>query len=129
MITEFELSERFKAWAKVLTKVDTTKDNGYAFEGRFIKINRLAEIPDNCVVLTFEETGSVKNRLYAASLYQITDGVREVAHTVSGNDWALRLRAKAADLINAPAPQGLSNPLAEFTTVDLIAELRRRGHA
>lgn len=127
MLKKFDLETRHKCWAKVLTKVDTTKTNGYAFEGDFLKPNLLVEIPDSGFVLTYEETGSVKHHSPDVALLQIVDGeIVEVA-AVSGWDWALKLRDKAAELVNTSKKDPACNLLEGVSTDDLVAELKRRG--
>ncbi len=42
---------------------------------------------------------------------------------VEGNDWALKIRDRVAELLDQPK----ESPLAKFSTEELLAELKRRG--
>lgn len=41
---------KYKHWAKLVTGVDTTKTNGYAFEGEFLNINAEHKIPVGSII-------------------------------------------------------------------------------
>lgn len=42
---------KYKHWAKVLTGIDDSKNNGYAFIGNFISVNKENLIPENSIVI------------------------------------------------------------------------------
>lgn len=133
VIVEVPAAEKWakKSWAKKLTRIDTTKANGFAFEGDWLQVGRKAELPVGAVVLSFSQAGSRNRPCPIAKIFRVAeDGVEEVL-AVQGDDWALDLRDKAAELVNAPAAPASepANPLAGFSTEELIAELRRRGVA
>src|SRR5690606_35181967 len=48
---------RKKNWAKVLESVDTTKPNGYAFLGNWLRRGERAELTVGSYVLTYDEPG------------------------------------------------------------------------
>lgn len=125
MITKFDLSNKFKSWARVITMVDTTKTNGYAFIGGFIPINQLVELKENDFVLTYDETGSQRNRNYKACLYKIENEEVRLIFEEYGRDWVLKLRDKSAELINKEKTK--KNPLEKYSTEILIQELKSRG--
>jgi len=80
---------------------------------------------------TTSQAGSRNRPCPIAKIFRVaSDGVEEV-FAAQGDDWALDLRDKAAELVNAPAAPAseVANPLAGFTNEELIAELRRRGVA
>ena len=53
-------SGRREGWGKHVTTVDTTKSNGFAFEGEFLCKGE-NELPEGAVVVQKRHTGSVKN--------------------------------------------------------------------
>jgi len=136
VIVEIPAADRYakKSWAKKLTRIDTSKANGFAFEGDWLQVGRKAELPIGAVVLSFSQAGSRNRPCPIAKIFRVAgDGMEEVL-AVQGDDWALDLRDKAAELVNAPAAPAEqivkpANPLAGFATEELIAELRRRGVA
>ena len=42
---------KYKHWAKLVTTVDTTKNNGFAFQGEFLKVNSENKVPANSIVV------------------------------------------------------------------------------
>lgn len=98
-----ELSKRHKCWAKTVTRVDTSVSTGYAFEGEFVKANELIELPVGTYILGYEQTGSDRNKETEARIYIVTENGLEktgVETSTTKNDWALRIRDAAAELIN-----------------------------
>lgn len=51
------------------------------------------------------------------------DKVTKAIDWVQGNDWALQIRDRVAELLDQPK----ENPLAKYSTEELLAELKRRG--
>jgi hypothetical protein len=128
---------RFKSWRRLVTGVDTTKTDGYAFDGTWLTAGRLVEVDEGALALFYDETGSRSNhpplvRLVRAVVgddavnqdlghggdprwRRVTDAEGEiVAQDLS---WALRLRDRVAAVLEAtlditpPAGQ----PPAELT--------------
>jgi hypothetical protein len=62
---------RFRKWAKTVTKVDQTKQNGYCFEGDFI--SGKAELEVGSVILYHFSSGSVKNHDCFWQVWRVTD--------------------------------------------------------
>ena len=115
-------------WARHVTSVDTTKTNGFAFDGEWLRVGGKAELPVGAIVLAYSEAGGRRKPCPIAKLFRLAaNGDFEVAAEAQGEDWALDLRDKAAALVNQCGKDG--NPLAAFTDEELIAELRRRGIA
>jgi hypothetical protein len=61
-----------KSWLKIVTRVDTSKTNGYAFEGEFLKEGIEIEVPVGAIVIEKEPTGSVKNSSHTWNVYRIS---------------------------------------------------------
>lgn len=129
MITKFELSTRHKAWAKIISSVDKSKSNGYAFGGKFVKVNQLVEVPDDSFVLCYQELGSNKNKEPEITLYQCkNEKLITVIDGISGWDWALKIRDDVAELIEGKKEKDVSNSdLSKFSNEELIEELKNRG--
>jgi len=115
---------RGKTWAKVVEHVDTSKTNGFAFEGDFVKLNQLIEIEVPCWLLKFSDEGSVKYHEPVVALYRVNEnGKLEEKLRAEGRDWALQLRDRVAELINK---EEKVNPLANYSDEELLAEIKRR---
>lgn len=112
-------------WVKEVTGVDTSKSNGYAFEGDFVNYaakGSQVECGDGLYLVCSIE-GSRKNQRKEVAAYRITgEQVEKVTDWVTGNDWALKLRAEVAELLGDKP-----NPLAGYSTEELLAEIRSRG--
>ena len=116
---------RFKQWTKTVASVDTKKTTGYAFEGEFIL--QLAELHVGTYMLAFGSEGTRAKNTPLVVLYRVTtDGLEEVyrKEKLSVTKWALEVRDDIAQIINATQE---NNPLENFSTSTLIAELQRRG--
>ena len=122
---------RKKNWAKVLESVDTTKPNGYAFLGNWLRRGERAELTVGSYVLTYDEPGSMKNWYPVVKLYRVTPDGLEVALEYEGEigerSWALAVRDRIAEIL-AESRGETPNPLAAFGDEELIAELQRRGY-
>lgn len=103
VITEIpaQKDRRWKAWAKVVEKVDTTKTNGWAYEGEFVPVGRKAELEAGSIVIYYQEIGSRANREPVVTVYRVTDnGTLEELLRTEGLDWALNIRDQVAELVN-----------------------------
>ena len=49
---------RFKSWARLITGVDRSRKDGYAFQGPWLRRGRLDELPALALVLLYDEVGS-----------------------------------------------------------------------
>lgn len=127
--------KRHRNWAKLVTRVDRSKANGYAFEGQFLSRGQLAEVPVGGIILAYDQVGSMQNwaplvRVYRVeadgSLTQLLEwrGERETR-----GSWALAVRDQVADLLEAAQDQPAAPQvdLSQVPTEALLAELRRRG--
>jgi hypothetical protein len=61
-----------KSWLKLVTGVDLSKGNGFAFEGDFLKEGIEIEIPVGAIVIEKEPTGSVKNSSHTWNIYRVS---------------------------------------------------------
>lgn len=126
---------RFKRWAKHVTKVLPDKTNGYAFEGEFVPLERLVELPVGAIVLIYNEEGSRAKHFPHAWVQRVVkndDGsgsLEDVEPLARGFDWALKLRDKVAPLVNiAPTPAPLLEQMErERVLAELLAELGYSG--
>ncbi len=92
---------RFKSWRKILTGVNKTKSDGYAFLGEFISPyqNKDIEIELGTYIMVYDQTGSMKYHSPEVYVYRV-DGPFELTELLyaSGWDWALDLRDEVAKL-------------------------------
>jgi len=119
---------RFKRWTKTVSHVDTSKQNGYAFEGEFIQSK--VELEIGSYVLAWGSEGSRANNNPLVRLYKITaDGLEKVySKDDLSEHWALDCRDEIAAIVNATT-EHRENPLAQFSTEQLMAELARRNNS
>lgn len=118
---------RGKVWAKKITAVDVSKQNGYAFEGEFLSAyDQLADfdVGEGDVVLMYCVHGSAKHPHVYAALVVFKRGGFEIVKLVTGYDYVIKLRDTAAELLQQEKP----SPLAGFSTSELLAEMWRRGN-
>jgi hypothetical protein len=117
---------RFKSWARLITGVDRSRKDGYAFQGPWLRRGRLDELPVQALVLLYDEVGSrryhhpeveVLRVQGDGSLAQVEDDRGPLR--AEGWDWALLLRDRVAALLGA-APE---RPLQGMTTQELAQEL------
>jgi len=123
-----------KLYARVITGVDPTKTNGYAFEGEFIPLDTEVELPVGALVMRVGFEGSRKNGVSTARLWRVTpEGLEELSpkkgnpETYYGAGWNYRrqfitIRDTIAELLGEEV-----NPLAGFSDEEILAEARRRG--
>jgi len=71
-----ERKARTKLWAKKVTAVDTSKNNGYAFAGEFARGWDMKEllINDGDVAVAVVQTGSWKNPNQIMRIYKLENG-------------------------------------------------------
>jgi len=128
---------RKRSWAKILSKVDTGKANGYAFEGSWLRRGERAEVEVGALVLLYDEPGSMKNwyplvRVVRAEPDGSLQEVLRYEGGVQERSWALAVRDRIAAILaeqsGAAEQEGQREiDLSGVPTEALIAELRRRG--
>ncbi|HHX27908.1 MAG TPA: hypothetical protein GX716_02740 [Firmicutes bacterium] len=129
------LDDRHKCWRKLLEKVDTTKANGYAFIGDWLRAGERAEVEVGSLILCYDEVGSRKNWCPAVRVLKVgveTD-LEEVFRWEGDfreRSWALAVRDDiAAILAEAQGQESEEGSLlAGLSDEELIAELERRGY-
>ena len=94
---------RFKRWVKVVTGVDTTIPNGYAFQGTFIGFDRKAELEIGTVLLYFGMEGTRTRQWPCVALKEVTPDGLETLYERSDLDrsWALDVRDDIAAIVAA----------------------------
>ena len=128
------LDGRKKSWRKLLTQVDKTKANGYAFVGEWLRAGERAELEAGSFILCYDEAGSMKNWYPVVRLFKaVENGLEEVLHWEGKThecNWALAVRGEIAAILAEAQGQKPEEggPLAGFSDEELIAELERRGY-
>jgi hypothetical protein len=123
---------RRKNWAKVVINVDTNKSDGWAYDGDFIDVGGIVDVPTPSVLLVYGEKGSRTNpQIEAAAFVANTDGTVTRHASASGRAWARTLRDEVAELVantsEAPLAQLEWDPrLAAYSNEALQQELDRR---
>lgn len=126
--------ERRKNWAKIVTNVDESLASGWAFEGEFIAVGGIQDVPIGSVVLAYGERGSRVNPQIEARVLTINaDGTVSHQATAKGRAWARTLRDRIVELLapndDAPPPQRDWDPtLMGYSSAALEEELRRRAN-
>ena len=125
--------ERHKHWAKVVHDVDATKSSGWAFEGDFIAVGGIQDVPINSVVLVYGERGSRANPQIEARVFVANaDGTLTPQASAKGRAWARTLRDPVEALLADQAERAIelvewSPELMRFSDAALLEELERRN--
>jgi hypothetical protein len=133
------LDGRKKTWRKLLTQVDKTKANGYAFIGEWLREGERAELEMGSFILCYDEPGSMKNWYPVVRLFKVGVGndLEEVFRwegNVCERSWALAVRDEIAAILAEAQGQEpeegslLEQRLSSISDEELIAELERRGY-
>ena len=99
-------ARRSKFWLKVLTGVDTSKSDGYAFQGTFATYEGTVEVAEGTWVLGYIEDVRSSGRMDGrdVTLYQVRDGALvKVDHWYLDEKpgWALKIRDEIAKYLAA----------------------------
>lgn len=115
-----------KKWAKIVVAVDQSKNNGYAFQGDFLNLDRKHELEVGTYILQYGEFGDSRSGKINIRLLRVTaDGLEEIKEWEDlGKSWALGCRDEIAEIVNTKEE---TNPLEAYSVEDLLAELKRRG--
>jgi hypothetical protein len=85
--------ERHKNWAKVVDSVDTNKSSGWAYDGAFVAVGGIQDIPAGSVLLVYGEKGSRANPQILARVYTVNpDSTLTHEAEAKGKAWARTLR-------------------------------------
>ncbi len=108
---------KYKHWAKIVTSIDQSKQDGYAFTGDWLDYFRENEIEDADFVLEFD-----CNQKYR--FYQVNDKENAIVGTrstfISFRNECIEYYNKRKGLISR------NNKLSEFTDEELLNEVKRR---
>lgn len=124
--------ERRKNWAKVVRNVDEQKSSGWAFEGDFIAVGGIQDIPVGAVILVYGERGSRSNpQLLAAVFVANADGTLTQHNEATGRAWARTLRDGVQELLGE-VRRGVERmewrpELMLYRDDALLHEVERRG--
>lgn len=126
--------ERHKNWAKVVSSVDESKDSGWAFEGDFIAVGGIQDVPAGSVLMVYGEKGSRANPRISVQVFTVNaDATLTPQAAARGRAWARTLRDRVAELLlepseTLPGQQDWDPRLMLYTDRALLEELGRRGH-
>ena len=117
--------ERHKNWAKIVENVDPSKSSGWAYDGPFIAVGGIQDVPSGSTLLVYGERGSRANPQIMAKVYTVnSDATLTLEAEAKGKAWARTLRDPIQSRLGMEeAPPDLSH-LADET---LAEELRARG--
>ncbi len=65
---------KYKHWAKLVTSVDTTKSNGYAFNGEFLDVKRQHKVPVGGIIVWVCDTNLVASRITVDGPVTVAEG-------------------------------------------------------
>ena len=65
---------KYKHWAKLVTSVDTTKSNGYAFNGEFLDVRRQHKVPVGGIIVWVCGTNLVASRITVDGPVTVAEG-------------------------------------------------------
>lgn len=85
--------ERHKNWAKIVDSVDTSKSSGWAYDGEFVAVGGIQDLPAGSVLLVYGERGSRANPQIAARVFTVNpDATLSFEAEAKGKAWARTLR-------------------------------------
>ena len=112
-------------WIKSVTGLDETKNNGYSILGTFMRASGMDNYTIGAIYLDCGIGGSRKNQSKTYTLFRVSaDGCERIAKISDSADWAMRLWPAIREVL-AIKPEAV-NPLAQYSTDDLLAEIARR---
>ncbi len=123
--------ERRKNWAKVVVAVDDAKASGWAYQGEFIAVGGVQDVPARSVVMVYGERGSRANPQVEVRVYTANaDGTLSFEASAKGRAWARTLRDPVQELLSQSEPAALLDwrpELALYSDEALRQELDRRS--
>ncbi len=121
----FAGDERHKNWAKIVESVDTAKSSGWAYDGAFVAVGGVQDLPAGSTLLVYGERGSRANPQITARVYTVNaDATLSLEAEAKGKAWARTLRDPIERILGEErSPIDLSRVLDET----LVEELRSRG--
>ncbi len=122
--------ERHKNWAKVVHAVDPSKASGWAFEGEFVAVGGIQDVPANSVLLVYGERGSRSNPQIEARVYRVNpDATLSQQSAARGRAWARTLRDTVVDMLDGDEPvveREWDPDLMAYSDAALLREVQRR---
>ena len=122
-----------RGWTKLVTGVDKTKTNGYAFSGEFLPGDKEVDVPVGAVLVQQHPEGSVKHPWNSGHCYCVTEsGELEQTHR-EDYDWSkdfLSFRDHVADVLNGQQDDAAGDDSTErerVAAVRQIIDLMRRN--
>ena len=126
------LDDRNKCWRKLLEKVDTTKANGYAFVGDWLRAGEREELEVGSLILCYDVVGSRKNWRPVVRLFKVLENALDEVFHWEGNirerSWALAVRDEISAILQEQEPPEEGSLASRLSDEELIAELERRGY-
>lgn len=123
--------QRLKTWAKVVTNVDESLATGWAFEGDFVAVGGVQDLPAGGVLLVYGEKGSRANPLPVARVFTVnSDATLSTEIDAEGKAWARTVRDRVAELVATEAvidQLDWTPDLMRYLSSALLEELERRG--
>lgn len=121
----FAGDERHKNWAKIVESVDTSKSSGWAYDGPFVEVGGVQDLPAGSTLLVYGERGSRANPQITALVYTVNaDATLSLEAEAKGKAWARTLRDPIGRILGEErSPIDLSRVMDET----LATELRSRG--
>ncbi len=117
--------ERHKNWAKVVDSVDSAKSSGWAYDGPFVAVGGIQDLPVGGVLLVYGERGSRANPQVTARVYTVNgDSTLSLEAEAKGRAWARTLRDPIERRLGA---EKTPIDLSHLTDETLADELRARG--
>lgn len=122
--------ERHKNWAKVVRAVDPSKASGWAYEGEFVAVGGVQDLPAGGVLLVYGERGSRGNPQIEARVYRVNpDATLSQESTAKGRAWARTLRDTVVEMLDAGAlavEREWDPHLQSYSDAAILEEVRRR---
>lgn len=116
--------ERHKNWGKLVESVDPSRSSGWSFEGPFVDVGGIQDLPVGSVLLVYGERGSRANPQITARVYTVnSDSTLSFESEAKGRTWARTLRDTIERCLGTERVLDLSH----ISDETLANELRARG--
>lgn len=112
-------------WVKKIDKIDTTKSNGFCFEGDLVRKEGLVEVEIG-IYLICDIQGSRKNQKKFYYVVRVcADGsIETLEEEITGRDWALQLRDELLELPELKLQKMSFDPIDFWNQLELSMEQR-----